>query len=120
MFTRMAIVALLLTGTVLAAPAPPYRRKPPPIPTSGGWVLNWGGTQTVVLLGKDGGYRCRWSGGDWQGSWGWDAYTRTLHICETIDGRTWLEWYVQLDDHLCGEAVVGIRRVSVTLRKTSD
>lgn len=120
MSTRALVLTLILTGPVLAAPIPPYRPKPPVVPSAGSWVLIWGGTGTGVTLGPGGDYHCRWGGSEWHGSWVWDARTRTFHVTESGDGHTWLSWHAQLDEQLMGEVEVGPRRVPMSLRRASD
>lgn len=114
---RSIVFLTILAGTVQSAPIPPVRIKPLPVPTTGEWILNWGGADTSVTLGESGAYQCMWSGGAWSGSWAWDSKERTLHICESGDGRNWLTWYVQMDEHLSGLAKIGVRQVQIKLER---
>jgi hypothetical protein len=114
---RALVLTLLAASLTLAAPAPPHRPKPPAIPTPGSWVLTWEQAGGRITLAPNGAYHCRWGASDWYGSWAWDTRTRTLHVHETSDGQSWLSWHVQFDDRLSGEALIGARRIRVSLTR---
>lgn len=115
MFLRGTLLTMFLASQLLAAPVPPYRRKPPPLPTPGEWVLTWAGIRARVTLGPDGTYFCLWGTQTWRGTWYWHPDTRTFYIHETSDGQTWSNWSVQLDEGLAGVAVFGSQRTAVSI-----
>lgn len=120
MFRRATILILTTTSAITAAPVPRHRPATPPVPAAGEYVLTWASIQTPVSLTKEGGYRARWGGREWRGTWCWDARARTLHIQESADGLTWSDWSVQLNDELTGAAQFGQSRTRVSLRAVKE
>jgi hypothetical protein len=126
-FIVLVIILAALSPLVWAAPAPQPRTPPPLVPGPGAWVLEWAGTKTTWDLTTDGKCKCRWGGDLYQGTWYWDASTRTLHVNETKDGKTWGSWHVVLEPvrnsstgreiELTGRALWGTQRTFVTIYK---
>jgi hypothetical protein len=60
----------LLSAAVLAAPLP---KDQPVVPLEkrlvGEWTLDWGGTEYVCQIGKDGSWTCCNESATWVGSW---------------------------------------------------
>lgn len=120
MFRRATILILTATSAVTAAPVPRYRPTPPPVPAAGEYVLTWASIQTRISLKPGGGYHAEWGGREWQGTWYWDARTRTLHVQESCNGHTWSDWSAKLDEQLTGAAQFGTNRATVKLRAVKD
>lgn len=109
-FRRMLVwLALLLTvvGIICwamvaySAPAPLPRRHQPKFDLAGCWQLQWSTTNYVMHLSPDGRYE---AGALFREAWKgeWRLQGRTLIVRETQDGRTWIEWRVELDERMCG------------------
>ncbi|MFO0845433.1 MAG: hypothetical protein U0797_24125 [Gemmataceae bacterium] len=120
MYRRATILILTVAGAVTAAPVPRYKPAPPAAPAAGEYVLTWASIETRISLKADGGYLAEWGGRPWQGTWYWDARTRTLHVQESCNGHTWSDWSVQLNERLTGAALFGTNRATVTLRAVRD
>ena len=88
MIRSALLTSLLLTSSILAAPAPTYRPKPLTRASLVGlWRATWGATPCEIELRKDGGYRCLYCGTVYVGSWA------------LLDGKLVIQEQPEASDH---------------------
>lgn len=117
-------VMVFLIGPAIGAPAPMPRHRPVrPIGHDGmvgAWWMAWGGQSGTVTLTADGGYRCRWGGITFVGSWRIDGEGRLVITESTTphDPRSWRTYAVCLDPAtMTGEVVSGCPSTTVRMRR---
>lgn len=83
---RALLLCLLITGAVVAAPAPRAKEvKGPPQITAGDYSYEWSGDTNNLTLDKNGQYKADWCGMEYYGFWRWNTRTRCLEIWEACD-----------------------------------
>src|SRR5205823_4831182 len=72
----LVLLALVLHGCLLAAPAPDLVRRPKSAgkltraSLVGTWTVQWGPVSATFILAPNGDYTCFWPGAKYVGSWG--------------------------------------------------
>lgn len=106
-FIGACLVAVLVAGVVLSAPAPPPREKLAGkwrLTFAGQWEMQWSGVWYTCAFAPNGASRITSTadGRSWEGRWTQEG--QTLTVTEQVVG--WYcpakTWSVTLDDRLCG------------------
>ena len=100
-----------------AAPAPPeVNPEPPPGVVAGNYTMVWGLTECPLALTNKSQSHV-YMGGVYDGTWHYDAGSRTLYITEQKDGDgRYVSWHVILNNDLSGLSD-GHYKVAVSLRR---